>query len=118
MPHEVRLIRQSYFNITIYHDTLAAQSRGNSRVNRPVDKIFFLVRYFLHVVHAFVYIDVARAATAYAAAIVLQFDAIFEANIQYRLTFGDRQFYCFMPGFLEVYFNLKNIHFGKSNKIT
>jgi hypothetical protein len=117
MPHKIRLIGQSYFNIAIYHHTLATQARVDARVNGPVNEVFFLVGYFLDIVHALVHINMAGAATAYTAAVVLQFNAVFQANIQYRFAFRYRQLDRFMP-FLKVYFNFKNIHCRKSNKIT
>jgi len=83
MTQKSVLIRQCYFNIAIDDYTLAAQARINARVYRPVNKIFFFVRYFLDVIHPLVYVHLAGTAAAYAAAIVLQFDAVFQANIKH-----------------------------------
>lgn len=81
MPHKIGLIGQSYFNIAVNYYALAAQARVNAWVNRTVNKVLFLVRYFLYVVHTLVNIYMASAAAANAAAIVLQFDTVLQANI-------------------------------------
>lgn len=71
VPHKCRLIRNGNFYIAIDDYTLAAQARCYTRVYSPVNKILFLVRYFLDVIHPFVYVNMAGAASANAAAIVL-----------------------------------------------
>lgn len=118
MSHKLRLIGYSYLNIAINDNTLAAQARIDMRVYSTVYKIFFLVRYFLDVIHPFGYVNMASTAATNAAAVVLKFNAVFQANIQYRFSFGYSQFNRGMIPFFEVYFNFKNVHFAKSNKIT
>ncbi len=118
MTQETCLIRQRHLDITIDNYTLATKARINARVNRPVDEILFLVRYFLDVIHPFVHINVAGAAAAYAAAVVLQFNAVLQANVKHRFPFGYRQLYTLQPLLLKVYLYFKNVHCRKSNKIT
>jgi len=83
MAHKSRLIGQCNFNIAINDHALATQSRVDARVNGTVDKIFFFIRYFLDVIHPLIYVDVAGAAAANAAAVMLQFDAVLQANVQH-----------------------------------
>lgn len=110
MAHKVGLVGYGYFDIAINNNTLAGQARCDFGADGTVDKVFFLIRYFLYVIHTFGYIYLAGAATAYAAAIVLQVYSVLEANIQYRLAFRYRQFDRLVVFFLKVYFNAKNVH--------
>jgi len=71
VPHKCRLIGNGNFYIAINDYTLTAQARCYPWVYCPVYKIFFLVRYFLDVIHSPVYINMAGTASANAAAIVL-----------------------------------------------
>ena len=71
MAQKLVLIGQSNFYIAIQYNWLAAQPRIDARVYRPVDKILFLVRNFLDIIHAFIDIYMAGAASANAAAIML-----------------------------------------------
>jgi hypothetical protein len=71
VTHKTRLIRQGNFYIAINNYALAAQARCNARVYRPVNKVLFLVRYLLDVIHPLVNIYMAGAAAAYTAAIML-----------------------------------------------
>ena len=71
VPHKCRLIRNGNFYIAIDDHTLAAQARCYPRVYCPVYKIFFLIRYFLDVIHPLVYVDMTGTASANAAAIML-----------------------------------------------
>lgn len=71
MPHKTRLIGQGNLYIAIDNYALAAQSRCNARVHGPVNKVLFLIRDLLNVVHPFINVNMAGAATAYAAAVVL-----------------------------------------------
>ena len=89
MSKELILVRQCDLYIAVEHNALAAQTRVDARINCPVDKILFFVRYFLDIIHTLIYIYVAGAASAYPAAIVLQLNAIFQANVQNRFTFGN-----------------------------
>ena len=118
MTEKSVLVWQRYFNVPVDDHTLAAQARINARIDGPVDKILFFVRYFLDVIHPLVYINLAGTAAAYAAAIVLQFNAVLQANVKHRFPFGYRQLDTCKPLLLKVYLYFKNLHWRKSNKIT
>src|SRR5579872_4776776 len=118
MTQKVGLVGKCHLDIAIYYNTLAAQARVDTRVNRPVDKILFLVRYLLDIIHPLVYIHLAGTASANAAAVMLQLDTVLKAYVQNRLAFGNWQFNRFKALRFKVYFNFKNVHFSKSNKIT
>ena len=111
VAQEIRLIRQSNFDIAILHHTLTTQARIDTRINCAIDEILFLIWYFLDVIHSFVHINMTGAASANAAAVVLQFDTVLEANIQYWLTFGNRQFNWFVPFLLKADLNFIDIHY-------
>ncbi len=81
MAHKAGLIWQGNFYIAVYYNALATQARCNARVYSPVNKVFFLVRYLLDVIHPFVHINMAGTATANPAAVMLQLNAIFQANV-------------------------------------
>ena len=81
MAHKLVLVGYGYFYVAINDNALAAQPGINMRVHGTVNKIFFLVRYFLDVVHAFVNINLAGAAPANAAAVMLQLNTVLQANV-------------------------------------
>ena len=110
MAQKLGLIRNGYFNIAINHYTLATQARRDARVYGAVYKIFFFVGYFLHIVHAFVYVNVAGATAANAAAIMLQVNAVFQTNIQNRFSFGNRQHNGLHSSFFKVNLDVINFH--------
>jgi hypothetical protein len=118
MSHKLRLIGYGNLYVAINNDALATQTRIDMRVYSTVYEILFLVRYFVDVIHPFGYINMASAAATNAATVVLKFNAVFQANIQYRFSLGYSQFNRGVVPFFEVYFNFKNVHFAKSNKIT
>ncbi len=106
----MRLVGNSYLNIAINYNTLASQARVDLRADGAVNKVLFLVGYFLYVVHTLVYINVAGAAAAYPAAVVLQVNTVLQAYIQYRLAFGYGQFNRLVVFLGKVYFNVINVH--------
>jgi len=71
MTKELRLIRQGNLYIAINNYTLATQARVDPRVNGPVNKILFFIRYFLDIVHSFINVNMAGAASTNAATIML-----------------------------------------------
>lgn len=110
MPHKVGLVWYCYFNIAIYHYTLATKPRVYFRADGTVYKILLLVRYFLYAVHPAVNIYLAGTAAAHTAAIMLQVYTVFEANIQNRFAFCNGQFHRLVVFLLKVDFNSKNVH--------
>jgi len=103
MTQELILIGHSNLDIAVEHYALTAEARIDARINSPVDKILFLVGYFLDVIHPPVYVNVAGAASANPAAVVLQFYAVLQAYVQNRFTFGNGQLNAFQTLFLKVY---------------
>lgn len=71
MTKELRLIRQGNLYIAINNYTLATQARVDPWVNGPVNKILLFIRYFLDAVHSFINVNMAGAASANAATIML-----------------------------------------------
>jgi len=87
MPQEI-LIRNSNYQVFIsLNNALAGQAGIQARVFGTVNKIFFFISNFRQVIGAGFYVNVAGAATANAAAIMLQFYMIIEGNIQHRFAF-------------------------------
>jgi len=71
MPQEIRLVGQSNLNIAVDDHTLATQTRVDARVYSTIDKILFFIGYFLDIVHTLTHVNMAGAAAANAAAVML-----------------------------------------------
>ncbi len=67
---------------------LAGQARVEARVDGAVNEVFFLVGNLGQVIQALVNVDVAGAAPAHAAAVVLQLDAVVEGHVEHGLAAG------------------------------
>ena len=88
VPEKV-LRRDSNYELHIGLDhALAGQARVDARVLGAVDKVFFLVGNLGQVVATRFDVDVASAAAAHAAAVVLQLDAIVQRHVEHRLAGG------------------------------
>jgi hypothetical protein len=111
VSEKLALVGNGHFDIPINHYALAAEAGVNLRVDGPIYKVFFFIRYFLEVVHPTRYIDMAGTASANPAAIMLQFYIIIEANVEYRFPFRNRKLDRIMAGLFKVDPYLKNIHF-------
>ena len=74
-------------HISLYH-ALAGQAGVDARVFGAVNKVLFFVADFGQFIAARVDVDVAGAAAAHAAAVVLQLDAIVEGHVEHRLAGG------------------------------
>ena len=71
MPQEI-LVRNGYYEVFVaLNNALASQAGIQARVFGAVNKIFFFVGNFRKVVGAGFYVNVAGAATANAAAVML-----------------------------------------------
>ncbi len=79
------LVGQGHFDFpaTVFQHALAAQARVEAGVAGPVYKVFFFISQFRQVAFALVYIQVASAAGAYHAAVVVQFYIILQGYFQY-----------------------------------
>jgi hypothetical protein len=78
------LVRKGYFYGTaaIEQEALAAKAGVEARVHGAVNEILFLVAQLLEEVLALVYINVAGAAGANAAAVVVQVDIVHQGHFQ------------------------------------
>ena len=81
MAHKLVLVGYGYFYVAIDYNALAAQPGINMGVHGAVNKIFFFIRYLLYVIHAFININLAGAAAANAAAVMLQLNTVLQANV-------------------------------------
>jgi hypothetical protein len=76
------------FDLLIRQHALASQARGETRANGAVDEVFFLVGNLGQFVHALIHVNVAGAAPAHAAAVVLELNAVVEGHVEHRLAAG------------------------------
>ena len=79
--------RDNQLHVGFYH-ALASQAGVDARVFGAVNKVLFFVADFGQVAAARVDVDVAGAAAAYPAAVVLQLDAVVEGHVENRLAGG------------------------------
>ncbi len=92
MSQEI-LIGNGYYQVFVaLNYALAGQPGIQARIDGPVYKIFFFIANFRQVVGAGFYVNVAGAAAANAAAVMLQLYMIIEGHIQHRFAFyaGER----------------------------
>ena len=87
MPQEI-LVGNGNDQVFVALDyALAGQAGIQARIFGPVNKIFFFVGNFGQIAGAGFYVNVAGAATANAAAVMLQFYMIIKGYIQHRFAF-------------------------------
>ena len=67
---------------------LAAQPGVDAWVYGPVDEVFLLVGNLRQRAFSLLHVHVARAAAAYATAVVLQLNTVVERHVQHRFTLG------------------------------
>lgn len=81
------LLWNGYHNIFVaLHHALAAQAGVDARVHGTVNVVFFFVGDLGEVVHASLYVYMAGAAPAHAAAVVLQLYVVIERHVQHRFS--------------------------------
>ena len=84
MSQEI-LVRDGYDQVFVALDhALAGQAGVQARIDGAVDEVFFFFGDLGQVVHAGFHVNVAGAAAANAATVVLQFYIVIESHIQHR----------------------------------